>query len=305
MKQALNHGLKLKQVHRIIEFNQKAWLKPYIDMNTELRKVAKDDFENDLFKLMNNAVFGKTMKNIRKNRDIKLVTTDKKRSKLVSEPNYHTMNYISEDLSIIEMKKTKVKMNKPIYLGLSILEISKILMYELWYDYMKPKYNDSVKLCYMDTGSFIMNIKTEDFYNDIANDVEKRFDTSNYEVDKPLPTGKNKKVIGLMKDELGGRIITEFVALRPKTYSYLTDDFKEETKKCVIKRMIKFGNYKKCLLNGEVVLKSQQRFKSKGHDVCTENINKIVLNSNDDKRLIAPNKITSYPYGYKAENVLV
>ena len=135
MKQALNHGLKLKKVHRIIEFNQKAWLKPYIDMNTELRKVAKDDFEKDLFKLMNNAVFGKTMENNRKHRDIKLVTTDKKRSKLVSEPNYHTMNYISEDLSIIEMKKAKVKMNKPIYVGLSILEISKILRYEFWYEY--------------------------------------------------------------------------------------------------------------------------------------------------------------------------
>ena len=130
LKQALNHGLKLKKIHRVIEFNQKTWLKPYIDMNTELRKLAKNDFEKDLFKLMNNSVFGKTMENIRKHRDIKLITTDKKRSKLVSEPNYDTINLISEDLSIIEMKKTKVKMNKPIYLGLSILEISKILMYE-------------------------------------------------------------------------------------------------------------------------------------------------------------------------------
>ena len=174
-------------------------------MNTELRKVAGHDFEKDFYKLMNNAVFGKTMENVRKHRDIKLVTTDKKRSKLVSEPNYHTMNYISEDLSIIEMKRMKVKMNKPIYLGLSILDISKILMYEFWYDYMKPKYKDNVKLCYMSTDSFVMNIKTEDFYKDIANDVEKRFDTSNYEVNISLPTGKNKKVIGLMKDELGGR----------------------------------------------------------------------------------------------------
>ena len=148
-------------------------------MNTELRKLTKDDFEKDLFKLMNNAVFGKTMENIRKHRNIRLVTTDKK--KLVSEPNYHTINYISEDLSIIEMNKTKVKINKPIYLGLSILDISKILMYEFWYDYMKPKYNDNVKLCYMNTDSFIMNIKTNDFYKDISNDVEKRFDTSNYE----------------------------------------------------------------------------------------------------------------------------
>ena len=129
LKQALSHGLKFKKIHRVIEFNQEAWLKPYIDMNTELRKLAKNDFEKDLFKLMNNSVFGKTMENIRKHRDIKLVTTDKKGSKLVSEPNYHTINLISEDLSIIEMKKTKVKMKKPIYLGLSILEISKILMY--------------------------------------------------------------------------------------------------------------------------------------------------------------------------------
>ena len=199
-------------------------------MNTELRKITENDFEKDFFKLMNNAVFGKTMENVRKHRDNKLVTTDRKRSKLVSEPNYHTMNYISENLSIIEMRRTKVKMNKPIYLGLSILEISKLLMYKFWYDYMKPKYDDNVKLCYMDTDSFIMNIKTEDFYKDIANNVEKRFDTSNYEVDRPLPTGKNKKVIGLRKDELGGRVITEFVALRPKTYSYLTDNCKEDKK---------------------------------------------------------------------------
>ena len=218
LKQVLNHGLKLKKIHRVIKFNQKVWLKPYINVNTELIKAAKNDFEKDLFKLMNNSVFGKTMENIRKHRDIKLVTTDKKRSKLVSEPSYYTINLIFEDLSIIEMKKTKVRMNKSIYLGLSILEISKTLMYEFWYDYMKPKYNNDVKLCYMDTDSFIMKIKTNHFYEDIASDVENRFDTSNYEVNRPLPTGKNKKVIGLMKDELGGKIITEFVTLRPKTF---------------------------------------------------------------------------------------
>ena len=215
----MNHRLKLKKIHAIIKFNQEAWLKPYIDMNTELRKAAKNDFEKDLFKFMKNLVFGKTMENIRKHKDIKLVTTDKKRSKLVSEPNYRTINLISEDLSIIEMKKTKVKMNKPIYLGLSILGISKILMYKFWYDYMKPKYDNDVKLCYMNTDSFILNIKTNDFYEDITNDVENRFDTSNYEVNRLLPMGKNKKIIALMKDELGGKIIMEFVTLRPKTYS--------------------------------------------------------------------------------------
>ena len=173
---------------------------------------------------------------------------------------------------------------------------------------MKPKYNNDVKLCYMDTDSFIMNIKTNDFYDDIANDVENRFDTSNYEVNRPSPMGKNKKVIGLMKDEIGRKIITEFVTLRPKTYSFLTDDGKEDrkakgTKKCVIKKMIKFNDYKKCLLNDEVILKSQQRFVSKKHGVYTENINKIALSNNDDKRIISSDKITSYPYGYKGKIV--
>ena len=147
-------------------------------MNTEFRKKASNDFEKDFFKLMNNAVFGKTMENVRKHRDIKLVKTDHKRNKLVLEPNYHTMKLISENLSIIEMKKVKVKMNKSIYLGLLILEISKIIMYEFWYDYMKNKYEDMVKLCYMDTDSLIMNIKIKYFYKDIAQDVEERFDTS-------------------------------------------------------------------------------------------------------------------------------
>ena len=272
-------------------------------MNTELRKLARNDFEKDVFKLMNNSVFGKTIENIRKHRDIKLVTTDKRRGKLASEPNYHTINLISEELSIIEMKKTKVKMNKPIYLGLSILEISKILMYEFWYDYMKPKYNDNVRLCYMDTDSFAMHIKTNDFYKDISDDVDNRFDTSNYEVKRPLPIGKNKKVIGLMKVELGGEIITEFIALRPKAYSYLTDNHKIDkkakgTKKCVIKKMIKSDDYKKCLLNDKAILKSQQRFMSNKHDVYTEDVNKIALSNDDDKRIVSPDKISSYPYGY-------
>ena len=242
LKQALDHGLKLRKVHRVIEFNQKAWLKEYIDVTTELRKKTSNDFEKYFFKLMNNAVFGKTMEDVRKHGDIKLVKTDYKRNKLVSEPNYHTMKLIKENfnnLSIIEMKKLKVKMNKPIYLGLCILEISKTTMYEYdyeyeyeydWYDYVKSKYGDKVKLCYTDMDSLDMNIKTKDFYEDIAQDVQERFDTSNYSFDRPLPKGKNKKVIGLMKDELGGGIITEFVALRPKTYSYITNDFIEMKK---------------------------------------------------------------------------
>ena len=150
-------------------------------MNTELRKEPKNYFEKDFFKLMNNSFFGKTMENVRKHRDIKLVATDKRRNQLVSEPNYHATKWLSENLLAIEMKKIKVKMKKPVYLGLSILEISKALIYEFWYDYIKPEYQDNAKLCYMDTDSFIINIKTEDFYEDIADDVKKRFDKSNYE----------------------------------------------------------------------------------------------------------------------------
>ena len=198
---------------------------------------------------MNNAVFGKTMENVRKDRDIKLVKTDKKRNKLVSEPNYHTMKLIDNNLAIVEMRKVKVKMNKPIYLRLSILDISKITMYEFWYDYVKSKYEDKTRLCYMDTNSFLVNIKTKDFYKDIAENVKERFDISNYIYDRPLPTGVNKKVIGLMKDELGGDINTEFVALKPKSYLYITNDFidmkkTKGTKKCVVKKMLRFEDYK-------------------------------------------------------------
>ena len=279
-------------------------------MNTKLRKKARNDFEKDFFKLMNNSVFEKTMENVRKHRDIKLVTTDEKRNKLVSEPNYHTTKRFSENLLAIELKKTKVKMNKPIYLGMSILDISKTLMYEFWYDYFIPKYGDKAKLCYTDTDSFIIHIITEDFFEDISNDVESWYDTSNYdENDKiPLSIGKNIKVIGLFKDKLGGRIMKEFCALRPKTYSYLMDDDSEVnkskgTKKCIIKRVFMFENYTDCLRNDKIILKPQQRFKSDNHKVYTEEVNKIALSSNDDKRLQTHDKITICPYGTNAFKV--
>ena len=265
LKQALNHGLILKKVHRVIKFSQSAWLKENIDMNTEYRMNAKNDFEKDFFKLMIRAVFGKTMENERRHRDIKLVTNDTKRNKLVSEPNYHTTKWFSENLLAIEMKKTVIKANKAIYLGLAILSLSKTRMYEYWYDDMKPKYGDNIKSCYMDTDSFIMHVKTEDFYEGIANDVEKNYDTSNYTCERPIPVGKNKKVIGMMKDELSGRIMKEFIGLRPKCYSYLTNDDNVDkkgkgTKKCVIKKDLMFDNYLECLKEKKKILRSQQRF---------------------------------------------
>ena len=170
-------------------------------MKTKLRKEAKSEFEKDFFKLMNNSVFGKTMENVRKHRNIKLITTEKRRIKLVSEPNYHTPKHFPDNLLAIEIKKTKLKMNKPVYLGMTILDISKTLVYEFWYDYVKPKYNDKAKFCYMDTDSFVINIFTEDFFEDINNDVERWFDTSNYDKNdkKPLQIGVNKKLIGILK----------------------------------------------------------------------------------------------------------
>ena len=206
----------------------------------------------------------------------------------------------------IEMKKTKVKITKPLYLVISILDISKTFMYEFWYDYIKPKYGDRAKLCYTDTDSFVIHLFTEDFFDDISNDVERWFDTSNSdecnsaENDKrPLPIGKNKKVPGLFKDELGGKIMVEVVAFRPTTWACLVDDGSEHkkakgTKKCVMKRRLMFENYKDCLFNEKTIFKKQQRFKSY-HDMYTEEINKVALSSNGNKRIQTFDKVTTFP----------
>ena len=191
---------------------------------------AKNEFKKDFFKLMNNSVLGKTMENVRNHRDIKLVTNNEKRNKLVPEPNYHTTKHFSEDLMATEMRKIKVVMNKPVYLGQAILDISKTLMHEFWYDYIKLKYQEKAQLCYMDTDSFIIHIETEDFYKDIANEIKKWFDTSGYNKNdnRPLPVGINKKVIGMFKDGLNGKIMKEFYTLGAKTYAFLLDDDTEK-----------------------------------------------------------------------------
>ena len=279
-------------------------------MNTKPRSDALEDFKKDFFKLMNNSVFGKTMENVPNHRDIKLVTKNRKRNKLVSEPNYHTSKHFSEDLMAIEMRKTKVVMSKPVYLGQAILDISKTLMYEFWYDYLKPKYGDKVKLCYMDTDNFIVHIETEDFYEDIASNVDKWFDTSAYNEDnnRPLPIGKNKKVIGKFKDEMNGKIMIENYNARAKTYAFKLDDDKETkrakgTKKCVIKKDLTFENYKESVLKNKIIMRSQLRFKSDHHNVYTEEIDKIAISSNDDKRLQTFDGITTYPIGTNAFKV--
>ena len=253
LNQVLQHRLRLDGIHRVIEFDQSPWLKTYIDFNTQLKMAATNDFEKDFFKLMNNSVFGKTMENIRKHRNIGLVTTEEKYLHTVMKPNFESGVLFGENLMGCEMGKIKVVMNKPVYLGQTIVDLSKIVMYEFHYNYMVPKYGlEKLKLCYMDTDSLVYDIKTEDFYEDIANDVEARFDTSGYSKTdlRPLPIGLNKKVIGLMKDELG-KIMTEFVALRPKLYSYKKLDGSEDKKckgikKCIVKETLTFEDYKTC-----------------------------------------------------------
>ena len=243
-------------------------MKEYIDFNTKLRTAAKNGFKKDFYKLMNNSVFGKMMENIRKHRNIKLVTNREAYLKLVTKPNFKSGVLFGENLMGCEMGKIKVVKNKPVYLEQAILDLSKIVMYEFHYDYMKQKYPEGLTLCYMDTDSLIYDIETEDFYKDISKDVKDRFDTSGYNSDgsdplrcRPLPVGLNKKVIGLMKEELGREIMTEFVTLRPKMYAYKTGglDFKKckGIKKCVVKKMITFEDYKACLFSGEISFRSQ------------------------------------------------
>ena len=218
-------------MHRVIKFRQVTWMKSYIDKNNKLRMESKNEFDKGFYELMNNAVCGKTMQNVRNHRDIKLTTTNARRKQLVSQPNYHTCKRFSENLIAIELRKTKVYMNKPIYIGQAVLDISKTLMYKFFYDYLKPKYGDKVKLCYMDTESFIFYVQTNDFYKDISNDVIEWFDTSDYNKDDDrLPTGVNKKVIGKFKDELKGKVMNEFITLASKVYTYLHDNDEEHKK---------------------------------------------------------------------------
>ena len=302
LAQAIDHGLVIECIHRVIEFKQSAWMKEYIDFNTRLRTAAKNDFEKDFYKLMNNSVFGKTMENIRKHRNIKLVNDEEEYLRNVMRPNFKSGTLLGPDLMSYKMGKVRVVMNKPVYLGQAILDLSKTIMYEFHYDYMKRKYEDEdLKLCYMDTDSLIYSICTEDFYANIADDVEARFDTSGYVPDRPLPVGKNKKVIGLMKDKLGGEIMREFVSLRPKMYSYKVGNSEPKKckgiKRCVVKKTISFEDYKRCLFSGEQSHRSQLLCRSKKHEVRTLEVNKLALSREDDKR-ITINGVASYARGH-------
>ena len=305
LKQYLDLGLRLTRIHRGVKFEESEWLKPYIDMNTKLTTKANNNFEKDFFKLMNNSVFGKTMEIIRNRVDVKLVNDRDKARKLVAKPNLKHLNIFCEDLVAVHMKKTSLTFNKPVYLGMCILDLSKTIMYEFHYKYIKPKYGDKAKLLFTDTDSLLYEIKTEDFYKDISGDVKDRFDTSDYPPNHPsgIPTGCNKKVLGMFKDEVAGRYIEEFVGFRAKLYSYKMFEA-EESKKCkgvkksVVKKSITHEDYKNCFFTGKEQLRKMNVIRSHKHDVYTEGVNKVALSSNDDKRYILDEGIDTLAWGH-------
>ena len=311
LKLYLSLGMKLKSVRRGIRFEEKAFMKCYIDKNTSLRSKAKNDFEKDFFKLMNNSVFGKTMENLRKRVSIELVKDAERAAKLVNKPNFEDLKIFDEFLIAIKMRKTKVFMNKPVFVGMSILDLSKTLMYDFHYGYVKKKW-ENCEVLYTDTDSLVLEIETEDFFADISGDVVEWFDTNEFAKDHPavlngLPILKeNKKKIGLMKDDCGGRIMTEFVALRPKLYSFLIEDNEKVrekqkakgVKKCMIKKSLRHENFLKCLKTGESQVRKQSLFRSRDHHIFTENMLKVALSANDDKRIVLKNGIDTLSLGH-------
>ena len=304
--QCLKAGMKLTKIHKGIKFIESEWMKPYIEKNTNLRTKAKNNFEKDFYKLMNNSVFGKTMENIRNRVDVKLVNTEEKLRKLIAKPNFRSRKIFSENLVSVHMKKTSLTMNKPVYLGMCILDLSKTIMYDFHYQYIKSKYGDKAKLLFSDTDSLMYEIETEDFYKDISGDVKNKFDTSDYPKNHPsgIPTGENKKVLGKMKDEAAGKIIKEFVGLRAKLYSYKMYEGEKEIKKCkgikkqVVESSISHEDYKTCLTTGKEQLRKQNILRSFNHEVYTEEVNKVALSALDDKRYILSDGVHTLAWGH-------
>ena len=305
LKLYLSLGLKLKWIHRGIKFREKPWMKSYIELNTDLRTKGKNDFEKDFFKLMNNSVFGKTMENIRNRVDVRLVGNREKAQKLIAKPNLKHWICFDENLIGIHLKRIKLVFNKPVYCGMSILDLSKTMIYDFHYNYIIPKFGKKQKLLFTDTDSLCYEIETDDFFADIAGDVKELFDTSNFDKNHPSGIqGKNKKVPGMMKDEAGGKIIEEFVGLRAKLYSYKMFEGKEEKKckgikKVVVKKQISFEDYKECLLSKQPQMRKMNVIRSHQHEIFSETVNKIALAADDDKRIILDDGISTLAFGNK------
>ena len=295
-------GLKLKKIHRVLQFDQSPWLKQYIDFNTQKRTHAKNSFEKDFFKLMNNSVYGKTMENIRKRVDVRLVTSKEKLLKLASKPTYVSSKIFNENLVAVHKIKETLTMNRPAYIGMCILDLSKTLMYDFHYNYIKHKYGNKAKLLFTDTDSLTYEIKTNDAYNDFFKDKSK-FDNSDYPENSPYFNKINKKIIGKFKDEAAGVPVVEFIGLRSKMYSYLKDNdvcgkTAKGIKKYIITKNIKHEDYKKVLFNNKQMHHTFKTIRSNNHQLGSFELNKISLSCFDDKRFIHQNGITSYAYGH-------
>ena len=290
----------------MLEFDQSPWLKQYIDFNTEKRKHAKNAFEKDFFKLMNNSVFGKTMENLRKRVVVRLVTDEKKLDKLTSKPTYVSSKIFNENLMAVHKVKETLTLNRPAYVGMCILDLSKTLMYDFHYNYIKKKYGNRARLLFTDTDSLTHEIGAEDVYKDFWNDKD-MFDNSDYPANSPYYCNANKKVIGKFKDEACEVPIVEFIGLKSKMYSYVKDNKKggktaEGIKKNVIKNNIKHEDYKNVLLNNEQLHHKMKTIRSQKHQLGSYEIDKVSPSCFDDKCYINDNGISSYAYGhYKIE----
>ena len=298
----LSLGLKLKKIHRVLQFDQSPWLKQYIDFNTQKRTHVKNSFEKDFFKLMNNSVFGKTMENIRKRVDVRLVTSKEKLLKLASKPTYVSSKIFNENMVAVHKIKETLTMNRPAYIGMCILDLSKTLMYDFHYNYIKHNYGNKAKLLFTDTDSLTYEIETTDAYLDFWNDKDK-FDNSDYPENSPYFNKTNKKVIGKFKDEAAGVPIVEFVGLRSKMYSYIKDNDEggktaKGIKKNIITKNIKHEDYKEVLFNNKQMHHTMKTIRSNNHQLGSFELNKISLSCFDDKRFIHQNGITSYAYGH-------
>ena len=301
----LSLGLILKKIYNGIRFKESDWMKPYIDKNTKLRTLATNDFEKDFFKLGNNSVFGKTNENVFNRCSVELVTSSKKLRKLTAKTNYKGIKIFNENLVSVHMGITEVKLNKPIYVGATVLDTSKIPMYDFHYNYIKKNYGNEALLLDMDTDGVKYHIKTKDIYKDMNKDVIEIFDTSNYPKDhlSGIKSGINKKVPGKFKDELGGKIMVEYVGLRAKLYSFVTLDNIEEkkckgTRKTVVKNKITFKDYKDCLFNNSILMREQYNIRSYDHHLFTEKQNKVALSPFDDKRYILEDGIHTLAWGH-------
>ena len=218
MKFYLQHGSSRK-VHTAKGFKQADFLKPFIEFNTEKRKNAKNDCEKDLFKLMNNSVYGKTMENVRKHGDYEIANTPERFQKLVNKLLFKHRHIINEDLVIVEKDKRTVEVNKPIFWGMSILDYSKIHMYSFYFDVLKPKYDNKIRLVYADTDRYVVKVETDDLYEDFK-EINEYMGFSDYPPKHPNYDKTNKKVLGKFKAEMNGNIITHFIGLKPKANCY-------------------------------------------------------------------------------------